>query len=154
MPPKLITDTEAFFHHIFLYKEKKYTVIATNGCFDLLHEGHLHLLKKAKKLGDILIVLVNSDNSVRRLKGNNRPIEPLSIRMENLARVEDVDYVLSFEEDTPEIVIEKLRPHILVKGADYEGKQVAGIQYCKEMIFIPLLEGHSTTAKIRERKYM
>lgn len=145
MHPKIVADKYAFFSQIFTLKEKKYKIVVTNGCFDLLHEGHLHLLKEAKKLGDLLIVLINSDSSVKLLKGNSRPIESLEVRMQNLAVLQDVDAIISFEEETPTQIISMIKPHILVKGADYQGKYVAGVQYCQQLVFIPLLEGYSTS---------
>lgn len=121
-----------------------------NGAFDALHAGHVHLLKKAKKLGDKLIVAINSDESVARIKGKNRPIIPLADRMEMLAALECVDSVLSFDEDTPLELIKTLKPDILVKGNDWEGKEIVGSEFVKEVVFIPRLRDISTT-KIEEK---
>jgi D-beta-D-heptose 7-phosphate kinase/D-beta-D-heptose 1-phosphate adenosyltransferase len=107
-------------------KQASQTVVMTNGCFDLLHAGHIAYLEEAKALGDYLIVAVNDDASVRGLKGPTRPIVPLAERMAVLAGLKSVDYVVSFSEDTPARLIEKLLPDILVKGADYTVDQVAG----------------------------
>lgn len=101
-------------------------IVLTNGCFDILHPGHVAYLKHAKKLGDRLIVAVNSDASVSRLKGPERPINHLQHRMEVLAGLESVDWVVPFEEDTPERIITKLLPDLLVKGGDYKAEDVAG----------------------------
>jgi len=132
------------------------TIVFTNGCFDLLHEGHLYLLSEAGKLGDVLIVAVNSDASVKRLKGDNRPIEELAIRCKHLAELDDVQYIISFEEDTPIQLIRHLHPHVLVKGGDYAADKIAGaefvIQCGGEVVIIPLLEGYSTTKIIAEKK--
>lgn len=147
------------FTDLFLLKEtlpKDKTIVFTNGCFDLLHEGHLHLLKAANKLGDILIVGINSDDSVKRLKGDSRPIETLAIRCKHLAELDDVDYIIPFDEDTPVQLIENLHPHVLVKGGDYAADKIAGaefvIQSGGEVVIIPLLEGYSTTKVIAEKK--
>ncbi len=102
------------------------TIVMTNGCFDLLHPGHVSYLKNAKLLGDRLIVAVNSDDSVSRLKGPERPINPVSHRMDVLAGLQSVDWVVPFTEDTPQRIIAKLLPNILVKGGDYAIKDIAG----------------------------
>jgi len=100
--------------------------VFTNGCFDLLHRGHVELLKAAKAKGDILCVAVNSDSSVRRLKGERRPIITQADRAAVLAALEAVDYVVIFDEDTPAEVISRLRPDVLVKGSDYSTGQIVG----------------------------
>lgn len=102
------------------------SIVMTNGCFDLLHPGHVSYLRNAKKLGDRLIVAVNSDESVSRLKGPERPINPVNHRMDVLAGLQSVDWVVPFTEDTPQRLIAKLLPDILVKGGDYEIAQIAG----------------------------
>ena len=101
-------------------------VVFTNGCFDILHIGHVAYLEKAKQQGDILIVAVNSDESIKRLKGPSRPVSPLESRMHVLAALACVDWVVSFDEDTPEALLELLRPSILVKGTDYTVDQIVG----------------------------
>ncbi len=145
MHPKIITDIDSFISSL---KRKSNTVVFTNGCFDLLHEGHLHLLNEAKKFGDLLIVAVNDDASVQRLKGKTRPVESLEIRMKRLAALEIVDFVISFPEDTPLLLIEKIKPNVLIKGGDYSPEHIAGKEFAKKIIIIPLLEGFSTTQKI------
>lgn len=104
-------------------------VVLTNGCFDILHMGHIHYLEQAKQLGDYLIVAVNDDNSVKRLKGNSRPINTLEKRMAVLAGLSAVDWVTPFAEDTPERLISKILPDVLVKGGDWKPEQIAGSNY-------------------------
>jgi rfaE bifunctional protein nucleotidyltransferase chain/domain len=101
-------------------------VVFTNGCFDILHRGHIHCLRRAKSLGEVLIVGLNSDSSVKRIKGEKRPILPQADRAEILAALEMVDYVLVFNEDTPQRVISTLVPDVLVKGGDYGREQIVG----------------------------
>ena len=136
----------------YLRKSKK-KIIFTNGCFDILHLGHVKYLEKAKKLGDVLIVGVNSDDSVSRLKGKNRPINRLNDRCCVLASLKSVDYVIPFSEDTPIELIRTIVPDILVKGADYKDKEVIGEEIAKELVLIDFEEGKSTSniiTKIQE----
>jgi D-beta-D-heptose 7-phosphate kinase/D-beta-D-heptose 1-phosphate adenosyltransferase len=130
-----------------LRKQNK-KIIFTNGCFDILHKGHVSYLNNAKALGDILIVGLNSDPSVRKLKGENRPINNHDDRAYILSALECVDYVVIFDEDTPYELIERVKPDVLVKGADYEGKEVVGSDIAKETILIDFIEGKSTTSTI------
>lgn len=109
-----------------LAQEPALKVVFTNGCFDLVHSGHVQYLEEARSLGDILVVGVNSDASVKRLKGEERPINPLSRRMILLAALESVSYVTCFEEDTPYELIKLLQPNILVKGGDWQPQQIVG----------------------------
>lgn len=129
-------------------------LIWTNGCFDLIHSGHIRYLYDCKKLGGQLIVGVNSDDSVRRLKGPRRPLIPLQERMEHLASFFFVDYVVSFDEDTPLNSIKILRPDFLVKGGDYEIRDIVGyeevISFGGKVMTIPLTEGRSTSALINK----
>jgi D-beta-D-heptose 7-phosphate kinase/D-beta-D-heptose 1-phosphate adenosyltransferase len=124
-------------------------VVFTNGCFDLLHVGHLRYLEEARSLGDILVVGVNSDPSVQRLKGPRRPILPLDERMEILSGLECVNYVTSFEEQTPLELIALLRPHILVKGGDWTKERIVGRELVEglggEVVVLPFVEGNSTS---------
>lgn len=120
-------------------------LVFTNGCFDILHEGHLKLLEFAKGKGDRLVVAVNSDESVRRLKGIHRPVKPLDQRMAVLAGLKMVDFVVSFDEDTPLEIIKKIRPDVLVKGADYQLEAIVGNDIVPEVYRAPLLDGISTT---------
>jgi len=134
-----------------LKKENK-KIVFTNGCFDILHIGHVKYLQKAKSLGDILIVGVNSNESVTRLKGPERPINDEYDRAYLLASLEVVDYVVIFKEDTPYELIKKIKPDILVKGKDYEGKEVIGSDIAKEVQLIEFVNGKSTTKIIEKIK--
>ena len=136
-----------------LRAKKNQKIVFTNGCFDILHVGHVKYLEIAKTFGDILIVGLNSDNSIRRLKGQNRPINVLEDRACILASLESVSYVIPFEEDTPRELIYSIKPDVLVKGADYKGKEVVGSDSAKEVRLVELVEGKSTTTIIeRVRK--
>jgi D-beta-D-heptose 7-phosphate kinase/D-beta-D-heptose 1-phosphate adenosyltransferase len=126
-------------------KEQKRKIVFSNGCFDILHRGHAAYLEKAKALGDVLILGLNSDESITRLKGATRPINPLEDRAFLLAALESVDYVVPFAEDTPYELIQNILPHTLVKGADYEGKEVIGSDIADEVILIEFVEGKSTS---------
>jgi len=112
-------------------KERGRSVVFTNGCFDLIHKGHLDYLKKSKSFGDVLIVAVNGDSSVRKVKGKGRPILHQKDRAEIIAALEPVDYVFIFNEETPLRVINMLKPDILVKGADYELREIVGAREMK-----------------------
>lgn len=129
-------------------------IVFTNGCFDILHAGHVGYLEQARKLGDRLIVAVNADASVRRLKGEGRPINSVERRMTVLAGLEAVDWVVSFAEDTPEALLAQLRPDVLVKGGDYTKEQVVGWQivesYGGEVRSLDFLDNCSTTAIVEQ----
>lgn len=129
------------------------TVVFTNGCFDILHAGHVRYLTEAKKLGDLLIVGMNSDDSVRRLKGEGRPVNPSADRAEVLAGLRSVDHIAVFDEATAEELILRLQPDIYVKGGDYSLDRLpeSGIvaSYGGRTVLIPLVEGRSTTNVIR-----
>ena len=131
-------------------KERK--IVFTNGCFDLLHSGHVSYLEAAKKFGDILIIGLNSDQSVRSLKGENRPINSQSERAYLLAALEVVDYVVIFEDDTPYELIKLVQPNILVKGSDYKGKKIVGEDIAEELKLVEFLEGKSSTNIIKKIK--
>lgn len=128
-------------------------VVFTNGVFDLLHPGHIDVLLGARRLGDALIVGVNSDASVRRLKGPERPIRTTAERCYVLAALEPVDVVVSFDEDTPRDLITTLLPDVLVKGGDYDESTVVGADEVRarggRVVIIPLTPGHSTTSTIQ-----
>lgn len=130
-----------------LRKEGK-SVVFTNGCFDILHVGHVKYLQEAKSYGDVLIVGLNSDNSVRALKGPTRPVNLESDRAYILAALESVDYVVMFSDETPYELIKNIAPDILVKGGDYEGKSVVGAEFAKELRLVKFVDGKSTTATI------
>ena len=123
--------------------------VFTNGCFDIIHYGHLRLLEKAKSKGDILIVGVNSDDSVRRLKGKGRPVQGEKARAKILDSLKMVDYVVLFNESTPLNLIKAIKPDVLVKGSDYKDKKVVGREAVEkrggEVYLFPLRKGYSTT---------
>ena len=132
------------------------SIVVTNGCFDILHVGHIKLLQHAKQFGDILVVLVNSDDSIARLKGPTRPINSVSDRIQMLEAIRWVDKVIVFEEDTPLSIIHSLRPDVLVKGGDYEEDNIVGAEYVKsyggKIEIVPLVVGSSTTNIINKLK--
>ena len=138
-----------------LKKEGK-TIVFTNGCFDLLHIGHVRYLEKAKSFGDVLVVAINTDSSVRKNKGETRPFVPESHRAEIVASLESVDYVVLFEEPTPEKIIGVIQPDVLVKGADYAKEEVVGADIVENnggrVILIPLIAGCSTSSLINKIK--
>lgn len=129
-------------------------VVFTNGCFDLLHGGHIHLFKEAKKLGDVLLVAVNDDASVRKIKGYSRPIFSLEERLEILEAVEYIDYLTFFSEETPQKIISSLLPDVLVKGGDWKLQEVVGRSEVEqaggEVVVIPYLKAHSSSAIIKK----
>ncbi len=135
-------------------KRKDKRIVFTNGCFDLLHAGHCHYLQKAKELGDILIVGLNSDSSIRRIKGAPRPIVPQDQRAFILSSLKAVDYVVIFEEDTPIRLIKAIKPHILVKGGDWKPENIPGRDFVEsyggKVITVPF-EHDTSTSKIIER---
>ena len=136
-------------------KEKNAKIVFTNGCFDILHRGHVSYLDTAKSFGDILILGLNSDESVKRLKGDSRPINNQEDRGYILAALESVDYVVNFDDDTPYELIKQIQPDILVKGADYENKEVVGSDIAKELKLVKFIHGKSTSStinKIKENK--
>lgn len=127
-------------------------VVFTNGCFDIIHAGHVQYLNAAKRLGDILVIGLNSDKSVRKLKGAARPINTEKDRALVLSALGDVDYVTVFNEDTPEKLIRKLKPSVLVKGGDWKIKDIVGGDFVKSLggrvVNIPFLKGRSTSSVI------
>lgn len=129
-------------------------VIFTNGCFDILHPGHIRTLEQARALGDALIVGINSDASVHRLKGPARPVIPERERAEILAALECVDAVVIFEEDTPQAVIARILPDVLVKGGDWAGDQIVGREEVEaaggKVVSVAVLPGYSTTEILRK----
>jgi len=127
-------------------------LVFTNGCFDILHPGHLRYLAAARACGDRLVIAVNSDESVVRLKGPLRPLLPLADRLEILAALEVVDYVMSFEDDTPQAVIDALVPDVLVKGGDWTPDRIVGRATVEgaggKVLSLPFAEGYSSTGII------
>ena len=127
-------------------------IVFTNGCFDLLHAGHVDLLRRSRALGDLLVVGLNDDASVRRLKGPDRPVNDLHARAAVLGGLEAVDYVVAFGEDTPAEILKRVRPDVLVKGEDWRDKGVVGRKFVESyggrVELIELVPGHSTTAML------
>ncbi|MCS7027251.1 MAG: D-glycero-beta-D-manno-heptose 1-phosphate adenylyltransferase [Bacteroidia bacterium] len=135
------------------WRLKSDVIVFTNGCFDILHYGHVEYLESAKSLGDRLIVGLNSDASVRRIKGKHRPIQDEQSRSRVLCALQCVDAVVIFDEDTPIELIKQIQPDILVKGGDYTVDQVVGKEWAKRVEIIPFVQGYSTTLieqKIRQ----
>jgi D-beta-D-heptose 7-phosphate kinase/D-beta-D-heptose 1-phosphate adenosyltransferase len=130
------------------WKKQGGKIVFTNGCFDILHVGHVEYLNKARALGNKMIVGLNSDESVKRLKGDDRPVNPQNARAEMLAALQCIDAVVIFDEDTPENLVKEIRPDFLVKGGDYKIEEIVGRQYAGEVRTIPLTEGFSTTGII------
>ncbi len=125
------------------------TIVFTNGCFDIIHAGHTTYLAEAKKLGDYLVIGLNSDDSVKRLKGNSRPINNEIDRYTVLSSLSSVDFISIFDEDTPLLLIEAVRPNFLVKGGDYEVDNIVGADFVRanngSIVTIPLVQGKSTS---------
>ena len=137
-------------------RKKKRRIVFTNGCFDLLHKGHVSYLEKARKKGDLLVVALDTDESVRSLKGPTRPINTLADRMEVIAALESVDYVTWFEKSDPAPLIRKLRPDVLVKGGDWKPESIRGSEdvlgWGGKVLSLPYVEGRSTTKMIERAR--
>ena len=148
---KIVSRTFFVENAVKLHQQK---IVFTNGCFDVLHFGHVHYLLQAKELGDVLVVGLNSDDSVRRLKGPSRPINGEKERAFVLAALACVDYVVVFEEDTPKELIETVRPDVLVKGGDYALDQIVGADFVTRnggsVTTLPFVEGFSSTRIIEQ----
>jgi D-beta-D-heptose 7-phosphate kinase / D-beta-D-heptose 1-phosphate adenosyltransferase len=151
-----MVSEDELMHIVARAKAHNEKIIMTNGCFDLLHAGHVTYLEQAKALGDRLIVAVNSDASVKRLKGESRPINGLKERMTVLSALACVDWVVAFEEETPERLYCRLLPDVLVKGGDYAPDQVAGgdcvIKAGGEVKILQFVDGQSTTSMINKAR--
>jgi len=151
---KLVSDLTQLNEICLKYKNDGKKVVMTNGCFDILHSGHAHILEESKKLGDILIIALNSDKSVKKIKSSNRPIIAETDRAYVLSCLSSVDHIILFDEETPELVISKILPDILVKGSDYKGRKVAGEEilkkHNKEIVLLDLIDGKSSTAIINK----
>lgn len=130
-------------------KQQKKKVVFTNGCFDILHSGHVYLFREAKKRGDVFMVAVNDDASVKKIKGASRPIFPLKERLEVLEAIEEIDYLTSFSEETPQKIIALLVPDVLVKGGDWKPEEVVGKAEIEraggKVVIIPYLKGQSSS---------
>ena len=154
MPREKILDIKKLKARLDGLKRGGKTVVFTNGCFDILHYGHVKLLADAKRLGDVLVVGLNSDSSVKRIKGEARPVRGQNERSRILAGLESVDYVTIFSEPTPEKVIKILVPDVLVKGGDWRKGDIVGAGFVGskggKVVTIPLVKGYSTTALIKK----
>ncbi|MFH1790677.1 MAG: D-glycero-beta-D-manno-heptose 1-phosphate adenylyltransferase [Candidatus Omnitrophota bacterium] len=154
---KIMPLTELAAHLERLRSEGK-KIIFTNGCFDILHFGHVKYLAQAKSEGDILVVGVNSDSSVKRLKSAGRPVNPEHARAGVIGSLECVDYVTIFSEDTPLETITALKPDVLVKGGDWQGKDIVGGEFVKskggKVKTVPFIDGYSTTAVISKIRHV
>jgi rfaE bifunctional protein nucleotidyltransferase chain/domain len=152
---KIITVAQASNLTKDLQKSNK-KIVFTNGCFDLIHPGHIDYLRKAKACGDILIIGLNSDASIQRLKGKERPINDFYFRSSILAALEFVDYIVKFEDDTPLFLIKQISPNILIKGSDYIVDKIVGakevLEKGGEVKTIDFLEGFSSTSIINKIK--
>ena len=141
--------------HLTRWREQGLRIVFTNGCFDILHRGHVEYLSKASDMGDVLVVGLNTDASVKRLKGEGRPINDEQARALVLASLSLVDVVVLFDEDTPYELIKEVRPDVLVKGADYKPEEIVGYDivtsYGGKVETVPLVEGYSTTSLISKQ---
>ena len=153
---KMNIDDHLVIERVNNARENNLIIGFTNGCYDLLHEGHLHLIQKASTYCDFLIVAINSDKSVREIKGSERPIENQYTRLNNLKKNKNVDEVIVFDELTPINLIKKIIPDVLIKGSDYRKEDIVGYDVVKsaggKVITIDLLDGYSTTNIINQRK--
>ena len=135
-------------------RQARRTVVFTNGVFDLLHPGHVRYLRDARREGDVLIVAVNSDRSVRAIKGPTRPVNPEEERAEVVAALACVDAVVVFDDETPQQIVSRLQPDVLAKGADWAMEAIVGRETVEQrggrVVRIPLAEGHSTSAIIKK----
>jgi D-beta-D-heptose 7-phosphate kinase/D-beta-D-heptose 1-phosphate adenosyltransferase len=140
------------------FKRRDKSVVFTNGCFDILHGGHIALFHEAKRHGDILIVAVNTDDTIQKLKGPDRPIFPLAERLEVLAALRDIDYLVPFAEETPLRIISALLPDVLVKGGDWKPEDVVGKTQVESaggrVVIFPYIQGLSTSDIIEKIKHV
>ena len=151
---KIVSQDQAL-KELKSWREKNKKIVFTNGCFDIIHPGHIDYLSQARDLGDILVLGLNTDQSVRRLnKGSNRPINDERTRAYVLAGLASVDLIVFFDEETPYNLIKLLQPNVLVKGKDYEVEKIIGFDILKEnggqVITIPFLDGYSTSSLIKK----
>lgn len=144
-----IFEKQVLGNRVAMWKFQSRKVVFTNGCFDILHRGHIEYLSKARDLGDVLIIGLNTDDSVRRLKGEGRPVQDEMSRALALASLRFVEAVILFDEDTPHDLIDFIRPDVLVKGGDYSDATIVGadivIENGGQVVTIPLVEGYSTS---------
>jgi rfaE bifunctional protein nucleotidyltransferase chain/domain len=149
-PRKKIQPRGALRRILGRLKKQGKTIVFTNGCFDLLHPGHVESFRRAKALGDVLVVAINSDKSLRKLKGPKRPLVPQAGRAKVLAALGSVDFVTVFGEQTPAKILSELRPEVLAKGGDYKLREIAGREFVKKTVRIPLVKGYSTSGLIKK----
>ena len=151
----MLFKIETLIEKVQRLKSDNNKIVFTNGCFDILHRGHFDYLHQSKNLGNFLIVGLNSDDSVRLLKGNDRPINNQNIRVENLSKLDYIDAVIIFNEETPEKLINLLLPDILTKGGDYKINQIIGSEIVTnnggKVKILPHIKGYSTTAIINNQ---
>lgn len=133
-------------------KAARKKIVFTNGCFDILHPGHVSLFAFARSKGDVLVVGVNSDKSIHWIKGPQRPIVGLKDRLEVLAALRSVDYLIPFDTPTPEALVASIKPDVMVKGGDWKVKDIAGHQYAKKTLLFPIKAGRSTTNIVEKIK--
>jgi D-glycero-beta-D-manno-heptose 1-phosphate adenylyltransferase len=147
-----ILDDNSLNKMLTYWRFKQYKIVFTNGCFDILHLGHIDYLSKARGLGDVLIIGLNTDASVSRIKGPERPVNDQNARSMLLASLTFVDAIVLFDEDTPYDLIKKIQPHVLVKGTDYKPDDIVGADLVKagggQIITLEFLEGYSTSSII------
>ena len=147
--PKIITGKVELNSLVTNSRDRKEIIVFTNGCFDIIHPGHIFILEQAKAIGDVLIVGLNSDSSIKNFKSSDRPICNQDDRACILAALSCVDYIIIFDEDTPEKLIIDITPDILVKGKDYEGKEIAGSKHMldnnKKIVLVDIIDGKSTS---------
>ena len=151
-----IFDLELLMKKIEKWRSENKKIVFTNGCFDLIHLGHIEILARSSDFGDKLIIGVNSDLSIKKLKGENRPIIEESSRIRQLSALEFVDAVVLFNEETPIKLIESIKPNVITKGGDYKAKNVVGNEVVSqkngEVVIIPLTQGFSTTSILNKIK--
>ena len=152
---KIFLNIDDFKAKLAYYKFKNFRIVFTNGCFDIIHRGHVEYLSKASDKGDVLIIGLNTDQSVKKLKGNNRPVQDQTARSINLSAMTFVNDIILFNEETPDNLIRKILPDVLVKGKDYKIDEIGGadvvMNHGGEGITIELTDGYSTTS-ILEKK--
>lgn len=150
---KKISEFDAFEKELAYWRFRNFKVVFTNGCFDILHRGHVEYLAQAASSGDALIIGLNTDNSVRKLKGENRPVQDEQARAMILASLQFVNKVILFDEETPYNLIKKIQPDVLVKGADYKAEDIVGYDIVKakggEIITIDIVEGYSSSSVLK-----
>ena len=156
MPATKIKNLNALKRLVGNLKAKGKRIVFTNGCFDILHPGHISLLRRSRAAGDVLIVGLNSDRSVRRIKGKGRPVNSQAVWAKNLTRLKTVNYLTVFNATTPLKIIKTLKPDVLVKGTDWQAGEIVGAKFIisrgGKVVRMPLLKGYSTTAIIAAGK--